>query len=245
MLEGGNQVRMAFVLGLGTLFFAIGSLAGEPSYSPYADENFSRGLYWGDTHVHSSWSVDAGNMGNVQVGPDEAYRFARGEEVRAHNGMAVRLRRPLDFLVLTDHAEYLGVMPRLDAADALARSTEVGERWYRLREQKDMAGLFAEFAASILARRDVLDNEPLRASVWREVIANAERHNAPGLFTAFIGYEWTSSSDGNNLHRNVIFRDGAEKTGQLLPFSSLDSNDPEELWRALAHYEEKTGGRQR
>ncbi len=236
-------MRNDLVFGLVLILAPLEVFAAEPSYSPYAGEEFPRGLYWGDTHVHSSWSVDAGNSGNLQIGPDEAFRFARGEELRAHNAMAVRLRRPLDFLVLTDHAEYLGVMPRLDAGDELARSTETGERWYQLRKRNDMLGVFAEFATSLRAGQDVLENEPLRLSVWNEVIANAERYNAPGVFTAFIGYEWTASTDGNNLHRNVIFRDGASKAGQILPFSALDSADPESLWRALAHYEETTGGR--
>ena len=84
--------------------------ADPGSYSPYAGEAFPRTVFWGDTHVHSSWSVDAGNAGNIRVTPDLAYRFARGEEITAHNGMQVRLRRPLDFFLLSDHAEYLGVM---------------------------------------------------------------------------------------------------------------------------------------
>ena len=149
-------MRGALWLGLFCILATRVGVAEERNYSPYAGEDFPRGLYWGDTHVHSSWSIDAGNRGNVALGPAEAFRFARGEEARAHNGMAVRLRRPLDFLVLTDHAEYLGVMPRLDAGDPLARSTEVGERWYQLRKQQKMAQVFGEFAQSILAGEDVI-----------------------------------------------------------------------------------------
>jgi hypothetical protein len=213
------------------------------SYSPYAGESFARNVYWGDTHVHSSWSVDAGNMGNLRIGPDEAYRFARGEELEAHNGMRVRLRRPLDFLLLSDHAEYLGVLPRLDAGDTLARSTEVGERWYQLRKRGEMLAVFLEFADSFMKGIDVIENQALERAVWQDVIANAQRYDQPGVFTAFIGYEWTSSEGGANLHRNVVFRDGPEKAGQLRPFSSLDSFDPEDLWNHLARYEEVTGGR--
>jgi len=215
----------------------------EGSYSPYAGERFPRNLYWGDTHVHSSWSVDAGISGNLKLDPDQAFRFARGEEIRAHNGMAVRLRRPLDFLLLSDHAEYLGVMPRLDAGDPLARSTEAGERWYWLRKENNTSELWVEFAASMLPGEDVIANAPLQASIWQDVIGNAERYNSPGLFTAFIGYEWTSTAGGNNLHRNVVFADGAEKTRQAIPYTSFDSFDPEDLWRALARYEAQTGGR--
>jgi hypothetical protein len=220
-----------------------GGSKDESSYSPYAGEVHPRNVYFGDLHVHTSWSPDAGNFGNLQLGPDEAFRFASGEEVSAHNGMAVRLRRPLDFLLVSDHSEYLGLMPRLDAGDPLARSTEVGEHWYQLRKTGKMEQIFIEFADSILSGEDVVKNEALRAAVWQDVVANAERHDRPGIFTAFIGYEWTESDGGNNLHRNVLFADGAEKAGQTQPFSSFDSPDPEDLWRALARYEEETGGR--
>jgi hypothetical protein len=134
-------------------------------------------------------------------------------------------------------------MPRLDAGDSLARSTPGGERWYQHRKRGDMDAIFSEFAASVTKGRDVVGNEPLQQAVWADVIQNAERYNAPGRFTAFIGYEWTSSAEGYNLHRNVIFRDGPEQTGQVRPFSSLDSFDPEDLWRYLADYQAKTGGR--
>lgn len=235
---------MRFVCFVFALWVAMGgSIAIAESYSPYAGETFPRDVFWGDTHVHSSWSVDAGNMGNLRIGPDEAYRFAQGEELTAHNGRRVRLRRPLDFLLLSDHAAYLGVLPRLDAGDPLARSTEVGERWYGLRKRGEMLAVFLEFADSFLRGVDIIDNESLERAVWLDVIANAERHDSPGRFTALIGYEWTSSANGQNLHRNVIFRDGGEKARQVLPFSSLDSFDPEDLWRALAAYEKSTGGR--
>ncbi len=230
-----------WILGLPVL---LASFAGaQESYSPYAGEEFPRDVFWGDTHVHSSWSVDAGNMGNLRIGPDEAYRFARGEELTAHNGRNLRLKRPLDFLLLSDHAEYLGLLPRLDAGDPLARSTETGERWYQLRQRGEMLAVFLEFADSFLRGADIIENEDLERAVWTDVIANAERYNAPGKFSALIGYEWTSSANGQNLHRNVVFRDDAEKAGQLLPFSSLDSFDPEDLWRHLARYEKQTGGR--
>ena len=112
-------------------------------------------------------------------------------------------------------------------SDPLARSTETGERWYQLRKEKNYSELFREFGFSMLDNRDVLQNEELKGSVWQNVIANAERYNEPGIFTAFIGFEWTSIPDGNNRHRNVLFRDGADEARQVLPYSSFDSLDPE------------------
>ena len=217
--------------------------AAQPSYSPHAGTDFPRQVHWGDTHVHSAWSVDAGNQGNLEIGPGEAYRFARGEEITAHNGMAVKLRRPLDFFLLSDHAEFLGVLPRLDEGDPLARSTEGGERWYQLRSTGNAGALWGEFVKAMRSGTDPVANPELQADIWKQVVANAERYNQPGVFTAFIGYEYTSSPDGDNLHRNVMFRDGAERTGQTVPFSSLESPNPEDLWRALETYERETGGR--
>jgi len=236
-------IRSLWLLVLCASLLIAAATWAQQSYSPHAGEDFARNVYFGDLHVHTSWSPDAGNMGNLRLDPDQAFRFAKGEEVQAENGMAVRLRRPLDFLLLSDHAEYLGLMPRLDAGDPLARETEVGERWYGLRKEGKMAEVFAEFADSVRSGKDVIENEALQSAVWTDVIANAERHHSPGVFTAFIGYEWTESDAGNNLHRNVLFADGAGKTSQTTPFSSFDSPDPEELWKALAAYEDETGGR--
>jgi hypothetical protein len=242
-IKGGRANCIALFVGLCVWLAAFTVFAEEPSYSPYAGEEFPRHVYWGDTHVHSSWSVDAGNAGNTRVTPELAYRFARGEEITAHNGMRVKLRRPLDFFLLSDHAEYLGVMPRLDAGDPLARSNEAGERWYGFRKNKQYDEIFREFAYSMLDNKDAIQNQELQTSVWQEVIANAERYNDPGTFTAFIGFEWTSIPDGNNRHRNVVFADDASFAKQVIPYSSFDSLDPEDLWAYLAEYESTTGGR--
>ncbi len=216
--------------------------AADPS-PPDDGAGFPTRLLWGDTHVHSSWSADAGSFGNRRLGPDAAYRFARGEEVVAHNGRRARLRRPLDFLMVSDHAEYLGLYPLLEAADPDLLATPTGRRLAELFDQGRftrigdvISNLFSAPAAPI---RDL----PFTRTMWERVIANAERHNEPGRFTAFVGYEWTSMPDTANLHRNVLFRDGAEATGQVVPFSAIDSEDPEDLWRFLEDYERRTGGR--
>ncbi len=212
-------------------------------YSPYADESIPRNVYFGDLHVHSSWSADAGNMGNRRIGPDEVYRFARGETVTAHNGMDVRLRRPLDFLLLSDHAEYLGVMNMLDREDPVLLATEVGRRWLDWRRDGQDFRIMMEFGMALLRGRDVIGSEAVKETAWSRVVANADRWNEPGRFTAFIGYEWTATPDGRNLHRNVLFADDASLAGRVIPHSSMGDPRPEGLWAFMADYEARIGGR--
>lgn len=233
---------LSLVLGAGLATPQPGR-AADASYSPYAGEDFPRNVYFGDTHIHTSWSADAGNMGNRRIDPETAYRFARGQEVSAHNGMRVRLRRPLDFILLSDHAEYLGVMNMLDREEEVLLSTETGKRWAAWRKNGEHLNVFSEFGQSLLEGRDIIDDEKVEQTAWSRVVANADRWNDPGQFTAFIGYEWTSTPGGKNLHRNVIFRDDAKRAGKIVPISSFDDPAPESLWRFMADYEKDTGGR--
>ncbi len=225
--------------------------AGETGhYSPHVARDFPRNLYWGDTHVHSNRSMDAFSTGNVSVSPGDAYRFARGETVQSASGQRMRLGRPLDFVVLADHAEWLGLFPLLASGDERALATGPGRRWGDwLQQGESMQALMdtmqVMFAPDVPAGASALDlhqDRELLGDLWREGTATADRFNDPGRFTAFIGYEWTAMPGGNNLHRNVIFRDGAERADQVLPFSTLDSQDVEDLWRHLDEYERSTGG---
>ena len=200
-------------------------------------------LYWGDTHVHSSWSADAGSYGNQLLTPDHAYRFARGEAVTAHNGERVQLRQPLDFLMVSDHAEYLGLYPLLKAGDPDLLAMPNGGRWHALFKQGRFERIGYLAAGEMEAPTETIRDQPFNRTMWERVIDNAERHNDPGRFTTFIGYEWSSMPDTANLHRNVLFRDGAERVRQTLPFSAMDGTDPEDLWHHLASYERRTGGR--
>ncbi|MGB0618771.1 MAG: DUF3604 domain-containing protein [Myxococcota bacterium] len=234
---------MPFVHALVVLLLFAASLAQAENYSPYAGDDFPRNVYFGDTHVHSSWSADAGNMGNRRIGPDEVYRFARGEAVTAHNGEAVRLKRPLDFLLLSDHAEYLGVMNMLDQDDPVLLATETGRRWSKWRKNGEHLKVFGEFGLALLQGVDAIRSEAVEETNWSRVIANADRWNDPGRFTAFIGYEWTSTPGGDNLHRNVIIADDARYAGQVVPTSSIKDPTPESLWAWMDAYEAKTGGR--
>jgi hypothetical protein len=221
----------------------------KPSYSPYADRDFPTRPFFGDTHLHTSFSMDAGAFG-ARLGPKDAYRFARGEQVISSTGQPAKLSRPLDFLVVADHSDNMGFFPDLFAGkpDLLADAT--GRKWYDLIQ----SGKGEDAAIEIIVAfshgtfpKDLMYFPGTRAyrSAWQETIAAAEQYNEPGRFTAFIGYEWTSNTGGNNLHRNVIFRDNGDKASQVEPFTvypPYGSDNPAELWKWMGAYEQKTGG---
>ena len=214
-------------------------------YSPYINQSFPQQVYWGDTHLHTTYSPDAGMIGNFNLGPADAYRFARGEQIEANNGMQVKLVRPLDFLVISDHGEYQGLMPSLRGGDPEILKNEVGRRWYNLFKEgpEGQYKVFLEFAEDLNNNKGRIPFDRIARSTWDLMTETADKYYEPGKFTAFIGYEWTSTPNGNNLHRVVMFKDGAEKAGRVVPFTSFDSPDPEDLWKYMADYEAKTGGR--
>ena len=194
--------------------------------------NPNRNAYFGDLHVHTRYSFDAFIFGNV-TDPNDAYRFAKGEGIEHASGIEIKLDRPLDFQAVTDHATYLGMLPAMFDEDASAYKHPEAEA---IRAAKTAEERGARFTGILPYIRGVeggdqdLDLDIVRGA-WNEVIAAAERHNDPGKFTAFIGYEFTSSGNSNNnLHRNVIFR-GSEHPD--IPFSRLDSQNPEDLWSAM------------
>ncbi|MCV6615134.1 MAG: DUF3604 domain-containing protein [Cellvibrionaceae bacterium] len=215
-------------------------------YSPYAGEELPRQLLWGDMHLHSNLSQDAWWFG-VSLGPEQAFRFARGETIRATHGQLARLSRPLDFLVLTDHAEALGVMELVKQGDPRLMGSKTFRQWHQ-----SMQGGPKAMAK---ARRDFNDREnrgdfsdaqvpeALQKSIWANSVAIAERFNEPGRFSTLHGYEWTSAPGGSNLHRVLVYRDNADKVSSVLPFSAADSDKPKDLWRYMANYEDQLGGR--
>ncbi len=214
-----------------------------------AEQTYPGNVYWGDTHVHTSNSNDAGRY-TILVGPEQAYRFARGEEVATDWGTNVRLRRPLDFLVVADHAGNIGVLNGLRAADPILLANDVGNAWYQqfkasqdqaAGKQPDPAKGSGKASGRVAGSR--LSDDNFTRSVWQNNCEVADRLNQPGEFTALIGYEWTPQPKGNNLHRVLIFGDGANKAGKVLPFSAADSEDSEDLWNYMAEYEKATGGR--
>ncbi len=220
------------------------------SYSPYADRDFPSAVYWGDTHLHTSFSMDAGAFGN-RLGLDAAYKLARGEQVTASSGTKVRLSRPLDFLVIADHSDNMGFFPDMFAGKEHILSNPKGKEWYdRIKAGEgvgvalELIGLFSQgqFPEGLMYTPD---SEPY-AAAWQATVDAAERYNQPGIFTAFIGYEWTSLVRGNNMHRVVVYRDGGDKGGQTVPYTTTPpqgSPNPRDLWKWMAEYESKTGGR--
>ncbi|HIG39979.1 MAG: DUF3604 domain-containing protein [bacterium] len=221
-------------------------------YSPYANRNFPTNVYWGDTHVHTGMSMDAGAFG-ARLQPADAYQFARGAELTSSTGQRVKLSRPLDFLVVTDHSDNMGFFPKLLSGDPSMLADPTGRRWYDMINAGGQEGVEAavEIIQSLTGNTmpEALASLPgtaLFRSTWEATIKAAEKANDPGNFTAFIGYEWTSTDKGYNLHRNVIYRDDAVRALMMEPYTTLPplgSPDPRELWKWMQSYEDKTGGR--
>lgn len=210
-------------------------------YSPYVGDNYPQDVYFGDTHLHTSYSTDAGMIGNV-IGPEDAYRFAMGELVKQSHGLNAQLQRPLDFLVITDHAENLGLAPAIMASDPDLIKTEFGKKVHDLVKAEKGPDAYNEWLKALNSHKDPLKGSAFAKTMWQNLTAAAEKYNNPGKFTAFIGNEWTSIPNGNNLHRNIIFKGGKDKADQIIPMSAYDSEDPEDLWDWMAAYEKKTNG---
>ena len=225
-----------------------GAYTGK-SYSPYAGRGFPSRPLWGDTHLHTAFSFDAGAFGNRLL-PEDAYRFARGEEVVASTGIPVKLSRPLDWLVVSDHSDNMGFFTDLIAGVPHLMKDPQSKDWYnRIQAGEgpkvayELINLFANQKFPDRLRYKP-DSVPYK-SVWQRIIKAAEEYNDPGNFTAFIGYEWTSLIKGNNMHRNVIYRDNSEKASQMVPYTTTrpeGSENPRDLYKWLTMYEEKTGG---
>jgi hypothetical protein len=249
--------RIFLVLTLGLSIVFVGGLAtaqdhtpskdaivqahARAEYSPYVGREYPTNVYWGDTHLHTSVSVDAGTM--CRVGQEDAYRFARGEEITTTHGLRAKLSRPLDWLVIADHSEMYGLMPQLLKGDPEILATEKGKRWYEMLMTDDQDQIFAaamEIVGSLQNPEPPFESAKSVKNAWREYTALADRYNEPGRFTALIGWEWTAIG-GFNIHRNVIFRGDSSVANQVVPFSQFDSQNPEDLWRFLAAFQDDTG----
>jgi hypothetical protein len=197
-------------------------------------------------------SMDAGAFG-ARLSPADAYRFAKGEEVTTSTGLHARLSRPLDFLMVADHSDNMGFFPRLYAGEPSMLADPTGRRWYDMVQAGGQEGVAAAVeiiqAFSANTFPPALASEPgseAYRSAWEETVEAAEAANRPGEFTALIGYEWTSTEKGFNLHRVVVYRDGGDRASMMEPYTTLPpqgSPDPRKLWEWMQSYEDKTGGR--
>lgn len=232
---------------------SLSDLYHGKAYSPYAQRSFPDQVYWGDTHLHTALSMDAGLFG-ARLGLDDAYRFARGEEVMASSGQPAKLARPLDWLVIADHSDGMGFFNDMLDGEPSIINYDQGRRWYdglqkggeaSVDAALDLITTFSQGKINVQMMAEYSPGGKTYESIWEKVVDAAERFNEPGRFTAFIGFEWTSLVAGNNLHRNVIFREGAEKAGQVVPYTTqapVGSTDPLDLYLYLEDYEAKTGG---
>ncbi|MGB5224757.1 MAG: DUF3604 domain-containing protein [Arenicellales bacterium] len=249
----GTSLSLAILLALyGTanattsaMFDKEHTTAPVKEFSPNVNRNYPTNVYFGDTHLHTRLSMDAGTFGN-RLGLEDAYRFTRGEEVTASKGFKAQLGRPLDFVVIADHSDGMGFFDMFASGDPMMMEKEEGRRWNKAINEGGQASVDAALEIITMFSQGKMPwktNDPdLMKPVWHQTIEAAEKFNEPGKFTAFIGYEWTSLLKGNNLHRVVIYKDGGNEARQTLPFTLEDSADPERLWDAMQAYEEKTGG---
>jgi len=245
---------LAVVISLVALSQGV-ALTSASDYSTGVNTDYPKRVFFGDLHLHSNISADAHSMGNLLLASADAYRFARGEKVVASNGLPAQLKRPLDFLSVTDHAEFMGLYRMFTIEDPRLMNSELGQAWLARYDTKpdpnesDPTRLMARnpvaaFVNSINDPNAERDAYPaaLKSAIWTDVARTADEFNSPGIFTAFTGYEWTAMRDGNNLHRCVILKDSADVATGWLPYSAQSSSNPEDLWAALTEYESLTGG---
>jgi hypothetical protein len=263
-----SQSIFALIISLGLIALSVPALAsdiGKPSvevlkglypgkaYSPYAKRSFPSNVYWGETHLHTGLSLDAGVFGNI-LGPEDAYRFARGEEITSSTGQPVKLGRPLDWLAVTDHTDAMGLATDIQRGAPNIMADPKGKEWAEgFAKGGEAAGkaafdLITNFAQMTLPPqilKDYSPGSPVTNGVWDRIVDAADHYNEPGRFTALIGYEWTSVPKGFNLHRNVILRDDGMRAKQVIPLTTqppYGTQDPMDLYKWLDDYENKTHG---
>ena len=215
-------------------------------YSPYAGRSYPTRVYWGDQHLHSSWSGDAGGAG-TRLGPDEALRFAKGQLVTSTTGTAAQLARPLDWLALTDHSDALGVINDVISGKHELMRDPILKKWNGMMNAGGKEAMAAVMEIITLQGQnklpELLTDKKFFADMWKRYTKIIEGHNEPGKFTALIAYEWTSNAGGgNNMHRNVIYRGDKAEADRVLPLTTFETENPEKLWDWMQSYETNTGG---
>lgn len=216
-------------------------------YSPYAGIDYPTTPLFGDTHLHTAQSFDAVPFGTLTT-PEEAYRFARGEEIVSSTGVPAKIGRPLDFMVIADHAESMGIMNEVKAGNPAVMGDKTVQKWndWMNKGGEDAMNVYLALVATgqpgAEPLPEVLTNDEITLSIWGKNVDAADAYNDPGNFTALVGYEWSSTHGGNNLHRVVVYRDDGDLVRDTIPTSSAEDGNPETLWQAMQDYEQKTGG---
>jgi Protein of unknown function (DUF3604) len=213
------------VLGLAVLVAVAPALA-QPKPNP------ERNAYFGEQHVHTSWSVDAWLFGNHLTGPDAAYKYAQGATIKHPLGYDIKIEQPLDWMGVTDHSEYVGITRMANTpGSAVSKMPEAQPLILKdPNNQADVQKVFL-YLVSLVSKPPIkaFMSPKVAGTIWEENVKIADENNKPGKFTAFCSYEFTSQHDFRNLHRNVYFRDCAKTAPQ--PFSAFDSWHPEDLWK--------------
>ena len=208
---------------------------------PESDHNPEREVYFGETHIHTSWSFDAYVFGNTKAGPEDAYKFAMGDAITHPAGYPIKITRPLDFMAVTDHAEYAGTVPLANDPNSPISKLPIAEK-LKVRSKEDIQRVYMFLGGSLLKNEPIHDlmSPEVAGSVWKQFVTTADKYYQPGKFTTFAAYEWTSTPDNRNMHRNIIFKDS--KKVPDVPFTSLDSDHPEDLWNWM-DIQRKAGNR--
>jgi hypothetical protein len=219
----------------------------QPGYSPYAGHNYPMRPLWGEIHLHTSWSPDAFG-GGTRVDPDTALNYAEGAEITSSTGQKVKLSRPYDYMMVADHSDALGVMAKVLDGEPAFMADPILKKWNVGLNQGGEAAMKVVMEAITLQGEGKLPkpmtDKDTQFDMWHKMTEMVEGHNKPGIFTALIGYEWTSNyGGGNNLHRNIVYRDGKAFADQVRPMTTFDSEQPRDLWDWMQAYEDKTGGK--
>ena len=193
------------------------------------EKNPDRNAYFGETHIHTSWSFDAYVFGNTKAGPEESYKFAMGQPIDHPAGYKIKITRPLDFMAVTDHAEYVGTVPLANDPNSAISKLPIAEK-LKVRSKEDINRVYMFLGTSLLKNEPIpeLASPEVAGNVWKQFVTIADKYYQPGKFTTFVAYEWTSTPDNRNMHRNIIFKDS--KKVPAVPFTALDSYHPEDLW---------------
>ena len=209
------------VLGVMVVFLALPAGAQQP--------NPEREAYFGETHVHTGWSFDAYIFGNTKTTPADAYKYATGQPIKHALGYDIKIETPLDWMGVTDHSEYVGVVQLANTPGSSIAKLPIGKQLI-VKSPEDIQRVYLFLGTSMIENKPIkeLVSPEVAGSVWKQNNQIADQYNKPGKFTAFCAYEWTSTPNNMNMHRNVFFREC--RAVPEMPFSSLDSQHPEDLW---------------